>query len=113
MDKFLAVLYRAENIRNFGDYFTGLEKRLVLLFWDGTQQYFMRSFPHLFKKRKENLSKDYMKEEASITVFLGKESFSTPNVAREMLVYDALEYLEMNAVLYEAKEREIQKMKRK
>lgn len=113
LEKFLTVLYRAENVKKIRAHFTDLEIRLILLFWDGTQQYFMQSFPHLFKKRKDNLSKDFMKEEASISVFLSKEAYCMPNEAREMRVYDALEYLEMNAVLCETKEREIQKMRRK
>ncbi len=112
LNKFLSILYKAENVKHFERKFSVFEKRLVLLFWDGTQSYFLQSFPHLFKKRTETLSKDFMKEESAITVFLGKESFSKPEDVRDMMVFDALQYLELNAVLCEEKERQIQRMKR-
>ncbi|MDR1982093.1 MAG: hypothetical protein LBQ39_10835 [Tannerellaceae bacterium] len=88
---------------------------LIELFWDGCQQYFAKSFKHLFSKSKDetNPNSDYLKEEAEITVFVGKQSFQSPDLVREMKTFDALEYLEQNAILIDAKKRELNKIKRK
>ncbi|MDR1919902.1 MAG: hypothetical protein LBQ65_09700 [Tannerellaceae bacterium] len=88
---------------------------LIELFWDGCQQYYAKSFKHLFSKSKNETTQnpDYLKEEAEITVFVGKQSFQSPDQAREMKVFDALEYLEQNATQVEAQMRELNKIRRK
>lgn len=114
LDKFLSVIYKIDRVENVRSYFTQLEINLILTYWNNSQKYFKRSFPHMFKSgSKEEKSRDYMKKEAEITVFLGKEAYSSPEEVRKMRAYDALQYLEMNAIIYEERERQIKQMKRK
>lgn len=111
LDKFLAAFYKVGNPRKVHGKFTELEIHLILLFWNSCQQYFKASFPHLYKNSTGNISKDYMKEESEITVFLAKEAYMRPEDVREMRAYDALQYLETNAVLQEEKERQLNNIK--
>lgn len=113
LDKFLSAFYRVGDPERVHGKFTPMEIQVVLLFWNNCQRYFKRSFPHQYKESKKKLNKDYMKDESEMTVFLSKEAYTTPTEVREMRAYDALQYLEMNALAFEEKERQIQKMKSK
>lgn len=111
LDSFLSAFYKVGNTRKVHGMFTELEIHLILLFWNNCQKYFKQSFPHLYKENSQNSSKDYMKEESEITVFLAKESYMKPDDVRGMRAYDALQYLETNAILIEEKERQLAKIK--
>lgn len=114
LDNFLSVLYRMDNPKLAHRVFSYHEIHMILLFWQSVQEYFMKSFPHLFKKNNANKKiRDYMKNEANITVFLCRQSYSTPASVRGMRAYDALQYLEINSIEYEEKERMIQRAKRR
>lgn len=111
LNQFLSVMYDVGNPGIIQNEFSKLEIELILLYWNESQKYFKRSFPHMFKEGKKRLNKDYMKEEAEITVFLGKEAYAKPEDIRGMRAYDALQYLEMNAVICEERERQLSKIK--
>lgn len=111
LNQFLSVMYDVGNPGIIQNEFSKLEIDLILLYWNESQKYFKRSFPHMFKEGKKRLNKDYMKEEAEITVFLGKEAYAKPEDIRGMRAYDALQYLEMNAVICEERERQLSKIK--
>lgn len=126
LDKFLSVLYvpegrisrminrikRNEPPADFSKYFSSLEINLVLIFWNSTQQYYKNCFKHLFTNKGGQKARDFMKEEAEITVFLSKEIGTTPDNAQNLEVFYALQYLEDNAVLQEEKKKEIERIKR-
>lgn len=127
LDKFLSVLYVPDgriccmidritgglSPIGFSKYFTVLEINLILIFWNSTQQYYKKCFKHLFSKKGEQKTRDFMKEETEITVFLSKEIGTTPDNAQKLEAFYALQYLEDNAIQQEEKKREIDKMKRK
>ncbi|WP_195373010.1 hypothetical protein [Parabacteroides leei] len=113
LEQFIAVLYKMDDPSIVHGNFSELEINLILLYWNDSQKYFKKSFPHMFKEGKKQLNKDYMKNEAELTVFLGKEAYTRPEDIRKMRAYDALQYLEMNAIICEEKERQIKKMKTK
>lgn len=109
--QFLAVLYKIDDPNIVHGSFSELEINLILFFWNESQKYFKRCFPHMFKEGKKRLNKDYMKDEAELTVFLGKEAYTHPEDIRKMRAYDALQYLEMNAIICEERERQLNKLK--
>lgn len=109
---FIACLYKIGDPDIVKDNFDTLELRLLQVFWQGCQTYFKKCFPHLFTvNEKKQKQKDYLKEESEISVFLSKQAYSKPDEVREMLVFDALEYLEQNAKECEERQREIDKIK--
>lgn len=127
LDKFLSVLYLPEgrisrwmsritgktHPDRMSRYFSPLELNVVLIFWNSTQQYYRNSFRHLFNDKAGKKTRDFMKEEAEITVFLSKEIGTVPEKAQNLEAFYALQYLEDNAILQEEKKREIERLKRK
>ena len=111
LDNFLSAFYKIGNARKVRGKFSDMEIHLVLLFWNGCQQYFKKTFPHLYKENTKNSSKDYMKEESEITVFLSKEAHMKPDDVRGMRAFDALQYLETNAIICEQTEKQIKAIK--
>ena len=126
LDKFLSTLYipegRTSRLINritaqthpdgFSKHFSPLEINLILIFWNSTQLYFRNSFKHLFNGKSKQKTRDFMKEEAEITVFLSKEIGTIPEKTQDIEAFYALQYLEDNAVIQEEKKKEIEKMKR-
>lgn len=112
---FIACLYSIGNTDKVKQHFDELECKLILMFWEGCQQYYKKCFPHIFKggnEQKKRAVKDYLKDEAELTVFLSKQAYAKPEEVRSMLVFDALQYLELNARDCEEREKEIAKIKR-
>lgn len=114
--QFIATLYRIPgmDIPSIQKAVPEWQMQLILLFWDGCQKDFARQFRRLFKegKKKGNAKrKDYLVDESEITAFLGKESSLPPDGVRNMLVWDALTYLDQNAREVEAKEKQLNKMR--
>lgn len=109
---FIACLYKIGDPDIVQENFDTMELYLIQIFWQGCQTYFKKCFPHLFSvNEKKQKQKDYLKEESEISVFLSKQAYSKPDEVREMLVFDALEYLEQNAKECEERQREIDKIK--
>ena len=114
--KFMCVLYQMDSPEQAESCFDELEINVVLRFWEGCQNYFSKCFPHLFKKvnkKTEKSTNDAMKRESEITVFLSKQAYLGPDAVRKMLAYDALEYMEQNAVDCEQRRNEMEKLKRR
>lgn len=111
---FLASFYRMDDPEQIPLVLSEPEQKLILLYWEGVLHYYSKCFPHLFKRNeKKEVSPDYMKMESSITVFIGKESGGAlPEQVREMLAYDALGYLEANAVNVEEHNKAMAKIRR-
>lgn len=113
---FISSLYHIGNPDKAKEHFDDLECKLIILFWEGCQVYFRKCFPHLYKGEPKNktkkAAKDYMKEESELTVFLSRQAYAKPEEVRKMLVFDALQFLELNAKECEEREKEIAKMKR-
>lgn len=114
--QFIRVLYRipVKFIPYISKSVNTWQLQLILLFWNGCQKDFAKQFRRLFKEGKKNnqsKKKDYLVQESEISVFIGKESHLPPEGVRNMLVWDALTYLDQNARKLETEEKQLAKLK--